>query len=248
MYIVQHNVEIAQNMESWKKKPLLRRIYDDFYKEILKWVDKDARGKTVEIGSGMGNFKNVYPSAIATDIFPNPWIDQVESAYKLSFADKAVSNLVLFDVFHHLAYPGSALAEFNRVLDKGGRVILFEPHVSLLGLIVYGVFHHEPIAVMDEILWHNESGSDPDAEYYAAQGNATRIFRKNSAFMQRILENWNILKVKKYSAISYVLSGGFSKPALYPESALPVMRSLEKIFDLFPPIFATRMMVVLEKK
>ena len=32
------------------------------------------------------------------------------------------SNLILFDVWHHLEYPGSAMAEFARVLaPKGSR-------------------------------------------------------------------------------------------------------------------------------
>jgi len=156
--IDQHNLEIQKNLEAWNKKPLLREIYRGFYDLILKWVRSDLKGEVVELGSGIGNFKSVYPKCIATDIFPNPWIDQVESAYNLSFQNNSVSNLVLFDVFHHLAFPGSALKEFNRVLAKDGRVIIFEPYISLLGLIIYGIFHHEPVSLfkkMVKILMNN---------------------------------------------------------------------------------------------
>lgn len=239
--IEQHNVEIQKNLEAWNNKPLLREIYKGFYNLILGWVRKDLGGEVVELGSGIGNFKSIYPSCIATDIFPNPWIDQVESAYKLSFEDRSVSNLVLFDVFHHLAFPGSALNEFNRVLVKDGRVIIFEPYISLLGLIIYGVLHHEPIAIFKKINWFYKKGENPDEKYYAAQGNATRIFRNS-------LEGWNIIKIKKMSALSYVLSGGFSKPSFYSLKSLPFIKKIEKILDFLPLIFATRMMVVLEKK
>ena len=246
--IEQHNIEIQKNREAWNKKPLLQKIYKDFYDLILGWVRKDLKGETVELGSGIGNFKSVYPKCIATDIFPNPWIDQVESAYKLSFQDNSVSNLIMFDVFHHLAYPGSVLNEAKRVLMKGGRVIIFEPYISLLGLFVYGVFHHEPVALFKKINWFCPVGQNPDEKYYAAQGNATRIFNKISNLEFPITKNWEIIETKKISAISYVLSGGFSKPSLYLIKFLPFIRKIEKVLDLLPLFFATRMLVVLEKK
>ena len=246
--IKQHNIEIQKNLESWQKKPLLREIYKGFYDLILSWVRQDLKGETVELGSGIGNFKSVYPTCIATDIFPNPWVDQVESAYKLSFPDNSVSNLIMFDVFHHLAYPGSALEEAKRVLVSGGRVIIFDPYISLLGLLVYGVLHHEPVALFKKINWLVSSNQNPDEKYYAAQGNATRIFNFQFRIYNKFLKDWNILKIKKMSAISYILSGGFSKPSLYPISFLSFIKRIEKFFDSLPLVFATRLLVVLEKK
>lgn len=246
--IDQHNIEIQSNLEAWNKKPLLQEIYKGFYNLILKWVRKDLEGETVELGSGIGNFKSVYPKCIATDIFPNPWIDQVESAYQLSFESNSVSNLIMFDVFHHLAYPGSALKEAGRVLVKEGRVVIFEPYISLLGLLVYGIFHHEPIAIFKKINWLCPSDQNPDQKYYAAQGNATRIFSRQSKFKKEILKDWNIIQHTKLSAVSYVLSGGFSKPSLYSVKFLPLIKKTEKVLDLLPLLFVTRVMVVLQKK
>lgn len=246
--IEQHNIEIQANMKIWQKKSLLRKIYDGFHREIIKLINRDISGQVVEIGSGMGNFKKSYPDTIATDIFPNPWIDRVESAYGLSFPNESISNIVLLDVFHHLAHPGSALMEFQRVLNKGGRVILFEPYISLWGLVVFGIFHHEPVALFGEIEWFKNSIENLDKKYYAAEGNTTRIFSNISRFKKEINNDWNIIHKKKYSALAYILSGGFSKSAVYPERFLPVLKSLEKILDLFPLLFATRMMVVLEKR
>ena len=246
--INQHNVEIKRNMEIWSKKPLLRLIYESFYKKILEFINKNITGEVVEIGSGIGNFKSVFSKCITTDIFPNPWIDRVENAYKLSFSDSSVSNLVLFDVFHHLAFPGSALKELRRVLPKKGRVIIFEPCISFFSLFIYGIFHHEPIALFKKINWANDSNNFSDSNYYAAQGNATRIFRRNSSFNNQVLKDWRIIGNKKYSALSYVLSGGFSKPSLYPIKFLPFIKKIEIILNYIPLIFATRMMIVLEKK
>ena len=176
----------------------------------------------------------------------DPWIDQVENAYQLSFADESISDLILTDVFHHLKYPGTALTEFSRVLRKSGRVIMLEPCLSALGLLVYGVLHEEPIAVTKNIEWNAPQNWSPEnIDYYAAQGNASRVF-VGKRFRDK-LEDWQTVRTQRLSAIAYAASGGFSKPQLYPTSALPLMRKLEKALDLFPALFATRLLVILEK-
>lgn len=241
-----HQDLITKNSEYWNRKPLLRTLYGDFYRLIAKKLSNLPDAKKVELGSGLGNIREVIPDCLRTDLFPNPWIDQVENAYRLSFADESVSDLILTDVFHHLRYPGTALKEFSRVLRKGGRVVMLEPCISALGLLVYGLLHDEPIAVMKEIEWEApEDWSPENIDYYAGQGNATRIF-VGSGFRNK-LNDWNKVETLRLSAIAYAASGGFSKPQLYPTAALPLIRKFEKLLDLFPALFATRLLVVLEK-
>jgi SAM-dependent methyltransferase len=246
MPIDQHNLEIQQNLHYWTSKPVLQAIYKEFYQLISNQVNNDIDGKIVELGSGIGNIKLQIPQAICTDLFKNPWIDQVENAYRLSFDDASVSNLILFDVFHHLQYPGTALKEFQRVLNTGGNVIIFEPAISLTGLLVYGLFHHEPVALLKKIQWEAQGDFDPwNFAYYAAQSNAERVF-----FSGHYLENlsgWQVVYRKKLSAFSYVLSGGYSKPQLFPEKHYSRIRKMEKFLDHFPRLFSTRLMVVLRK-
>jgi len=246
--IDRHEVEMMKNVLKWEKKPTLRKVYERFYNEIIGWIRPEVTGKVVEIGAGIGNFKKMYPKSVSTDIFPTKWVDQVETAYSLSFEDGTVSHLVLFDVLHHLRFPGSALKEFERVLVSGGRVIICDPTVSVLGYLVYGVFHHEPVALFQDMEWYTPEGVDPDGKYYAAQGNSYKLFGKSSTYRKILEKEWKIVSVKRYSALSYVLCGGFSKPSFYPHRFLPYIVSLEKFFDLIPALFATRTMVVLEKK
>jgi SAM-dependent methyltransferase len=241
-----HQGLIEKNYEYWNRKPILKILYGDFYRLIAAKLSNLPDSKIVELGSGLGNIHEFIPNCIRTDLFPNPWIDQVENAYELSFADDSVSDLILTDVFHHLKYPGTALKEFARILRKGGRVILLEPSMSALGLLVYGVLHDEPVAVAKEIEWGAPQGWSPEQiDYYAAQGNASRIFLGER--YRHKLGDWKKIETQRLSAIAYVASGGFSKPQLYPTSALPLIRKLEKVLDLFPALFATRLLVILEK-
>jgi hypothetical protein len=98
-----------------------------------------------------------------------------------------------------------------------------------------------------QITWFAPEGVDPkEAGYYAAQANASRIFLSEG--FRRDLSSWNISMIQSIPDIAYVASGGFSKPQLYPASILPTIRILERILARFPDIFATRLLVVLEKK
>lgn len=245
--IDQHNVEIHENAEHWRRKPLLRRVYQDFYRLIASRLLRDRPGLIVELGSGIGNLKSLIPEALATDLFPNPWLDQTENAYALSFADGAVSNLILFDVWHHLQYPGTALEELRRVLCPGGRLILFEPGISLLGRLTYGCFHHEPIGYGQPMEWLAPAEADVhNLPYYAAQGNATRIF-VHREFADRLCD-WHVRERKWIGGLSYIGSGGFRGPQLYPRWIYPAVRLLDRTAEWFPRLLATRLIVVLDKK
>jgi SAM-dependent methyltransferase len=248
--ISQHNQEIHENRRAWERKPALRRNYRRFYEEIAAVLPRPAQGLTVELGSGMGNIKEALPECITTDIFPNPWLDRVENAYALSFANQSVSNLILFDVWHHLQYPGAALREFRRVLAPGGVVVLFEPAMGLLGRTAYGLFHHEPLGLGKAIAWEIPENFDPAAQtYYAAQGNCWRLARqiltKDASERPAALADWEMTQVKYFPALAYLMSGGFRGPQLFPTGALPAIQAVENLLAPLPALTAVRMLVVL---
>jgi SAM-dependent methyltransferase len=246
MDATQFQKDILLNQERWRNKPVLRKIYREFHETIAKQLSGLPSPLVVELGSGIGNIKDVIPHCLRTDLFPNPWIDQTENAYELSFVDSTVSDLILFDVFHHLRHPGTALRECWRVLRPGGRLIIFDPFISLLGLIVFGVYHTEPIAWRDEIVWNAPEGwSAKDSDYYAAQGNATRIFFWRMD--KTLLKDWNIVCRQRLATLSWAASGGYSGPQLYSDQFYPQMRKLDRMCNSIPGLFATRALVVLEK-
>jgi len=243
-----HQAILQNNYRRWKKKPLLRRLYREYYARIREHLITPHDGVVVELGSGCGNIQEVIPYCLRTDAFSTTWTDRVENAYELSFPNNSVSNLILFDVFHHLRYSGQALNEFHRVLIPHGRVILFEPCLSVLGLLVYGLFHKEPLGLTTPLKWLAPPGyyMAECCDYYASQANTTRIFLSQS-FNDR-LSGWEIVVRQKFSAISYVASGGYSKPQLYPDNMLGMMEFLDRLGDMMPWwLCATRLLIVLQK-
>lgn len=245
--IHQHDEEIHCNARAWEQKPWLRKVYRSFHERVKEALTQDVAGFTVEIGSGIGQIKKTLPNCITSDLFPNPWLDRQENAYALSFDDNCVANLILFDVWHHLQFPGAALKEFARVIVPGGRLIIFEPAMSLLGRIVYGRLHPEPTAWDIPIVWETPK---PEAVrnngYFAAQSWATRIFLHKEE--TRWETDWNILGTEKITSFVYWLSGGFSKPQMCPDSLMPLVNKLDRGMSLLPNLFAARLLLVLERK
>jgi SAM-dependent methyltransferase len=237
--LTQHDAEIHQNLESWNAKPLLQKIYAGFYQRILQLIDQNIPGRVLEIGSGIGNLKACFPKAIATDLFPNPWLDLACDGYEMPFKTASLSHIVLFDVFHHLRAPNAFLKEARRVLAPTGRVILFEPFISVTSRPIYGLLHHEPIG--ERLPIDHADVLPRPRDYYAAQGNATRLF-----FRQEISgwpARWTIFHAEAFSCFHYLLSGGYSKPAFYPANWLERVRGLDAKLSRWPGWFGGRCLI-----
>ena len=243
----QHLKEMLENEAHWNAKPVLREVYAGFYNEISRWVDESVPGIVAELGSGLGKIREHLPQCVTTDIFPNPWLDQVEDAYRLSFADRSVSHLILFDVWHHLERTGDALKEFRRVLQPSGRLILFEPAMSWLGRVVYGLCHHEPLGLSHTVHWDcTPPSTEVESRYFAAQSLASRIFWFRES-QQRLDEaGWKVEKVKVFPALDYLACGGFRGPCLSPPIPRRFFQMLNIAAGMLPRIFGTRLLVVMK--
>ncbi len=235
----QHQAEIERNGSAWQAKPLLRETYADFYHRIAALVDLTRPGRIVEIGSGIGNLRAHLPTAVCTDLFANPWIDVACDGYELPFRAGTVSHLILVDVLHHLETPGAFLQEAQRVLSPGGRLILLEPYVSWFSYPLYGLLHHEPVAWGKPL---DRSRRPPSVRrYYAAQGNATRLFFHQE--QPDLLAGWTVFHREAFATFAYLLSGGFSKPALAPVAWLPCLRRWDRWCSRWPRLLAARCLV-----
>jgi SAM-dependent methyltransferase len=235
----QHQTEIRRNLEVWQRKELLRRIYARFYERIIALLDPALPGRIVEIGSGVGNLKAHLPRAVSTDLFPNPWLDVACDGYELPFRSETISHLILFDVFHHLRAPNALLREAKRVLAPAGRLVLFEPYISWCSYPAYEFIHHEPVAWRKPINFAEILPRPRD--YYAAQGNATRLFFRREK--PDWPAGWGVFHASVLAGFSYLFSGGFSKPALYPVRCLPWLQRCDDFFSRWPRLFGVRCLV-----
>ena len=239
----QHQVEIQKNLAAWQKKPLLQNIYTEFYSKILQQIDANVPGAVVEIGSGIGNLRTHFPKAISTDLFPNPWLDIVCDGYEIPFIEGSVSHLVLFDVFHHLKAPRAFLKEAGRVLSGNGKIIIFDPYISLTSYPFYEL-HHERVN-WNEPIFMDDKLPRPRS-YYTSQGTSTRLFFRNES--EGWLTGWRVAHAEAFAGFRYLLSGGYSKPAVYPAALYPLLKKIDATLTKWPRLFGARCLVVLERE
>jgi SAM-dependent methyltransferase len=244
--IAEHQRQIEQNLRYWEAKPVLREIYRDFHRLLARYLS-DVPGETVEIGSGIGNIKEVIPHCVRTDIFPNPWNDRQENIYRLSMADRSVANLILFDVFHHLEYPLDALDECRRVLHTGGRLLVFDHAMSAAGFLFSKFAHHERAGFLRDYKLRVETAAQlATPRYYADQANSWRILERNfKAFLE---PSWRRVAAVKLPALKWLLSGGYRGACFVAPWNERLIKIAERACSAFQLLFSLRLLVVLEKR
>lgn len=93
-------------------------------------------GPVVEIGSlylpgyeELSNLRHFFNGLeyIGCDIRQGLGVDRIEDAQALSFADKSVGTMLLFEILEHLPHPDRAIAEARRVLRDDGLLVLSVP-------------------------------------------------------------------------------------------------------------------------
>ncbi len=228
----------------WDRKPILRTIYRDLYRKI---ENATIHGSTLEIGGGIGNLNiSTGGRVIKSDIQYYNGVNVVADAQSLPFSDNTFSNIVLFDVLHHLQCPLLFIAEAQRVLKPGGRVIMIDPGITPVSGFLYKIAHDEPV----DMEWDMTAPCKIDANkdpYESNQAIPTILFKKNPQLFLSTMEGIKIIRSDWLSLFAYPLSGGFKSWSLLPNRLVDTTLKIEdKLLPFLGDIMAFRLMVVLE--
>lgn len=237
---------LQQHKKVWNEKKILREIYEGWYKKILNNLSA-AKGITVELGGGSGNFKEYKPDVISADIENCGWLDMTFDAHEMPFETGSVSNIVMIDVLHHLSDPVKFLKESARVLNRMGRIVMLEPFPSPFSLLIYKKYHPEPF-LFDVDYYSIKEFKEKDP-WDSNQAIPYLLFFKNSS---KFDENFgNVFEIKKKEKLSFILypaSGGFENKSMIPDSVIPLFKGFEIALTPFKNLLAFRCFIVIEKK
>jgi len=229
---------------AWAERPLVRRLYREWH-EMIRQRLSAASGQTVELGSGFGSLRETIPSVVLTDVEATPWSDEAVDAENMPYGDESVANLVLVDVFHHLARPRRFFEEAARVLAPGGRIVILDPYCSPVSTVAYRLFHRERTdlsapALEDDI---NVGASPLDSN----QARATLVFFRYLDQFERSWPELAVIERRTLALLAYPLSGGFGGRRLAPSSAYGPLSAVERLLRPLAPLLAFRCLVVLEQ-
>ncbi|MBU0662745.1 MAG: class I SAM-dependent methyltransferase [Candidatus Diapherotrites archaeon] len=231
------------------KKKFLRNIYRKFYHEFDRVSNS---GLVVELGSGGGFIKEVHPDFLTSDIMALPNTDLTFSALDMPFEKNTVSALVMVDALHHFVDADKFFHEANRVLKKGGKIIMVEPAQTLLGLFIYMFIHHEKTSSYHTWKLLDDKGevvkdglkplscSNPSAP--------TSIFFTEREFFEKQFPKLRIKSIRLHTPFAYILSGGLSMKQLAPDFTYGFVSFFEWLASPLNKYLAMFMTVELEKK
>jgi SAM-dependent methyltransferase len=208
------------------QKPFLKRLYNDWYDVFIKKAKEIKTGKHLEIGSGGGFLKEVFPEVITSDILALPNVDMVFSAEVMPFKENELASIVMLNVFHHIPKPYLFLQEAQRTLVKGGKIIMTEPANSALGRFIYKRFHHEPFEENGprEIKAGNPLSNSNQALPHIYFERDLELFKKEFPQLK-------INSIKYHSPFSYIISGGVSRSAMLPYFMYNFVKVMEWLFS-----------------
>ena len=223
------------------KKTILRKLIASYYLEITDHIA--PVGRTLELGSGGGFLKDYIADAITSDMVDVPGVDIVCDGTNLPFKDSSLGNIVLRGVLHHIHEPMDFFAECERVLMKGGRIIINDPYITPFSWLINKYIHFEHCDSKAD--WRFKKGQ-PLMDCNLAL--ATIIFKKRLMEFQQKFPGFEITHRKHHTFFIYLLSGGYSYPALIPGWMFGTAMFFEKLLSPLNQLFANIIFVVVEKR
>ncbi|MDP8261831.1 MAG: methyltransferase domain-containing protein [Candidatus Ancaeobacter aquaticus] len=207
-----------------KKKHFLNLLYRDFYRNLVETV-KDSSGKSViELGSGGGFVKEVFPQIITSDIIHVPGLDLQFSVERIPFKKDSVDVYIMIDVLHHIDNVEMCLDELCRSLKIGGKIVMIEPANTIWSRFIYSKFHQENFDIKAN--WHSAS-SNP---LFSANGALPWIiFVRDRKIYEEKYSALRIQKIKTHTPIRYLISGGVTMRQLLPSCTYNCIRYFEKL-------------------
>jgi SAM-dependent methyltransferase len=104
------------------KKPFLRRLYLDFYKEFKRAIQQQPTGLFVELGSRGGFLKRVMRPVTTSDLLPLSDIDLCFTGQQIPFKNHSIDAFFMLNVLHHVKDPVAFFKELDRCLRRLGKV------------------------------------------------------------------------------------------------------------------------------
>jgi SAM-dependent methyltransferase len=237
---------LEQQEQAWSERRLLRALYIEWYRWLAERLSQ-VPGASIELGSGIGKLRLVTGNEVVlTDVELTPWVDAKVDALNLPYGDGSLANIVMVDVFHHLADLTRFLDEAARTLAKGGRLLMVEPYCSPVSTFFYQRFHHERTDLSADVFGVDEESATGPME--SNQALPTLAFYRHWEETRRRWPQLSLIEKRRFAFGLYPLSGGFSRRPLVPSRLSRPLSALEWCLQPLAPLLAFRCLVVLESR
>ena len=266
MFKIKDKIRFKHSENLMKQEGDVMRSVDDIdknknlyflLKERFLWMNDfiapDASG--IEVGAAAGfskkfikskNFKISDFSDYNHLDFKN--IDAQATGFKNSEFDFVISS----NMIHHIPFPIKFFNEMHRILKKGGKLIIFDAHCSILLQLVLILMKHEGFDFTKKVWSLNEPSTGIDDPWSGNSAIPYLIFKEKKVFEKNLGEKFFLRYIKTCECLLFLNSGGVTSKTFYVPLNfffLNILKYFDKFLTLlFPKIFALGYKIVLEKK
>ena len=209
----------------------------------------------VEVGSGAGFSKDfiMNKNFKTSDLSNDDHLDYRNiDAQKTSFKTESFDYVIASNMIHHMPYPTKFFREINRILKKGGKLIIFEPYCSVIFQIATFIMKHEGFDFTVNV-WEEKNPKSDEKDGWSGNVAVThQIFDDRKKFDKELGKYFFIEYEKLTECFIFLNSGGVTSKTF----CIPMNNLFMKILDLIdlvlvkllPSVFCVGRRIVLIKK
>lgn len=246
------NTKIARDLYYSSKSKNVRFLLNERFSWMNDFIEEDHVG--IEVGSGAGFSKDFIKNKKfkLTDLGNDNHLNYKNiDAQKTGFDKNSFNYVIASNMIHHIPYPIKFFKEMNRILKKGGKLIIFESYCSIIFQIATMLMKHEGFDFTLNV-WDEENPKSD--EYNAWHGNIAvphLIFDNKKNFENNLGKYFKIEYEKLTECLIFLNSGGVtSKTKCIPMNNffLNILHLVDKILvKILPSVFCMGRRIVLTK-
>jgi SAM-dependent methyltransferase len=201
-----------------QSKPLVRALFEGFYRRCRQadenYLARSPASLRIELGSGAGLLKDVFPDVYTSDVKFLPFVDFIARSEELPFADASVRAIYAMNVLHHVSEPRAFFREMSRVLAPGGGVVMIEPYYGPVARMVFERLFTSEVYEPDAEGWPSHGRNQPASGANAALSYI--ILRRDHELWAHEFPELELIRDEPHTHLTYIASGGLNFRQLVP--------------------------------
>ena len=246
------DTKIARELYYSSKSKNVKFLLNERFSWMNDFIQDEDTG--IEVGSGAGFSKDFIKNKNfkLTDIGEDDHLDFKNiDAQSTGFESESFDYVIASNMIHHIPFPIKFFKEMNRIIKKGGKLIIFESYCSLVFQLATIIMKHEGFDFTLDVWDEKNPKSDEKNAWHGNIAVPHLIFDDKAKFEKNLGKYFNIEYEKLTECFIFLNSGGVtSKTKCIPLNNffLNLLNKIDRMLvKLFPKIFCMGRRIVLKK-
>jgi len=246
------DTKIARELYYSSKSKNVKFLLNERFSWMNDFIEDEDTG--IEVGSGAGFSKDFIKNKNfkLTDIGEDDHLDFKNiDAQSTGFESESFDYVIASNMIHHIPFPIKFFKEMNRIIKKGGKLIIFESYCSLIFQLATIIMKHEGFDFTLDVWDEKNPKSDEKNAWHGNIAVPHLIFDDKTKFEKNLGKYFKIEYEKLTECFIFLNSGGVtSKTKCIPLNNffLNLLNKIDRILvKLFPKIFCMGRRIVLKK-